>query len=293
MKPTNNSKDYCPNCKQITNHQCLYSSCQSSSYDDFFDWIKYFETIQCLGCENIQFRDRYSSEDMVRYDDDGEVERYEESKYYPKTLAYHELLENKHQLPNQIRVVYIESIEALKNNCYILAGAGLRAVIEAICLAQNIKGKDLAVKINNLVKNKLITEKDGNRLHSIRFLGNDSVHQMQIPKEEKLRVALDIVEHLLKNLYLIDIQANRHLDVYITQYDDFKVLLIRKLRDSSIDEGAEKSIKELLGKEYRRIESSYLPNFINKIISEINDGTITNMALGKVENDIQLFIKCK
>lgn len=291
MSTTNNSKDYCSNCQKITNHQCLYSKRLSSEYDTDFHWEENYETIQCLGCENIQFRNRYSHEDMIRYDHHGDQEHYDESKYYPRNLPNHVILENIYALPDKIRIVYIESIEALKNNCYLLSGVGLRAVIEAICLNQNISGRNLEVKINNLVKNKLITEKDGNRLHSIRFLGNDSVHEMEVPKEEKLRVALDIVEHLIKNLYLIDIKANKHLDVVITQYDDFKSMVLRKFKAATINQSDEKSIKELLNKDYRRIEVSYLPNFIQQLLDEIGTNVITNISVGKVENGEQFFVK--
>jgi len=291
MTPTKNSKDYCPNCQKITNHQCLFSRRITSNHVDDFHWEENYEIIQCLGCENIQFRNRYSHEDMVYYDDDDNERSYDESKYYPKNLSNHVILENIYVLPDKIRIVYVESIEALKNNCYLLSGVGLRAVIEAICLNQNITGKNLEVKINHLVKNKLITEKDGNRLHSIRFLGNDSVHEMEVPKEEKLRVALDIVEHLIKNLYLIDIKANKHLDFIITQYDDFKGIVFRKFKSSTISQGEERNIKKLLGKDYRRIEVSYLPNFIQQLIDEITANTLTNISIGKVENGEQYFIK--
>ena len=285
------SKDYCPTCHQVTNHQSLFLTTKSSDYDSDYHWRKHFEVIQCLGCENIHFRIRYADEEMVRYDEEGYEESYEESIYFPKYLSNHELLENIYHLSNKIRVVYIETIEALKNNCYILAGVGLRAVIEAICLDQNITGRNLEIKINNLVKNKLITEKDGSRLHSIRFLGNDSVHEMEVPREEKLRVALDIVENLMKNLFLIDIKASKHLDVVITQYDDFKSLVMRKFKSNSILQSDEKNIKELLGKDYRRIEISYMSNFTQQLIDEINNNTISSLIIGKVENNIQYFIK--
>lgn len=290
MTPNNSSKDYCPNCQQITNHNCLFNQKQTSDREDDFHWEENYETIQCLGCENIQFRNRYLNEDMIQYDYEDKVERYEESKYFPKYLPNHHFLENIYILPDKIRIVYIESIEALKNNCYLLSGVGLRAVIEAICLDQKITGRNLELKINNLVKNKFITEKDGNRLHSIRFLGNDSVHEMEVPKEEKLRVALDIVEHLLKNLYLIDIKANQHLDMIITQYDDFKRIFIRKIKAKDSTPGEEKNIKEIFGKDYRRIETAYLSNFLKQIIDEIQANIIPNISIGKIENGDQFFI---
>lgn len=153
----NDTKDYCPSCQQITNHKCLFTVSESSEHDSDFHWEQNYETIQCLGCENIQFRNRFSNEDMYRHTEDGYEEPYDESKYYPKNLNNHFLLKNIYELPSKLRIVYIETIEALKNNCYLLAGIGLRAIIEATCLDQGILGRTLEIKINNLVRNKLIT----------------------------------------------------------------------------------------------------------------------------------------
>ncbi len=286
------TKDYCPRCQLLTNHKCLFEKGIHSSHDDDFHWSEYFDIIQCLGCENIQFRTRNSNEDMFHHDPyTGEQEYYEDVKYYPLNLMNHNILKNSYYLPNKIRVVYIETIEALKNNCYLLSGVGLRAVIEAVCIEQSITGRNLEVKINNLVKNKLITEKDANRLHSIRFLGNDSVHEMDVPNEAKLRAAIEIVEHMLKNLYLIDIEASEHLDTIISNYDDFKALFLRKYRNTTFAVGDEKNIKEVLQKDFRRIESTYLANFTQQLIDEINNGIITSLSIGKLDNNIQYFIK--
>lgn len=286
------TKDYCPICQLKTNHKSLFEQSKHSEHDDEFHWSEYFEIIECLGCENLQFRIRNSNEEMINQDPyTGEIEHYEDVKYYPRNLLTHTVLDKIYYLPDKIRVVYIETIEALKNNCYLLSGVGLRAVIEAICLAQNITGRNLEIKINNLVKNKLITEKDGHRLHSIRFLGNDSVHEMEIPKEQKLRIAIEIVEHMLKNLYLIDIDAEKHLDTMITNYENFKSLLLRKFKLANFNLGDEKCIKEILEKDYRRIETSYLPNFTQQIIDEINASTIKAISIGKLNNNQQYFIK--
>lgn len=292
MSTTNNTKDYCPNCQLNTNHKILFETSKTSEHNADFHWSKNYDIIECLGCENIQFRTRYSNEDMIDHDPiTGDIDYYDDIKYYPRNLLNHKILDNVYYLPDKIRVVYIETVEAFKNNCYLLSGVGLRAVIEAICLAQNISGKNLEIKINNLVKNKLITEKDGSRLHGIRFLGNDSVHEMEVPKEQKLRIAIEIVEHLIKNLYLIDIEADKHLDTSITNYESFRNLLLRKFKSTNFEVGSEKNIKEILQKDFRRIENTYLPNFTQQIIDEINASTIKTLTIGKVQNGQQYFIK--
>jgi hypothetical protein len=270
------SKDYCPKCCQNTNHESLFKNAFSANNMDF-GWSQDHEIIKCKGCENIQFRYSYSDESMFGWDDENQVEyQYEDKKYFPKFLKDHKQLTNISSTPEKIRIVYNESIEALKNNCYLLSAVGLRAVIESVCIEQKITGRNLEIKINNLVKNKLITQKDCNRLHSIRFLGNDSVHEMDVPKEEKLKIALDTM---------------------ITDFEDFKNLFLKKFAHLPFDE--EKSIKEVLGKHFRRIEPTYLLNFTQLLIDDINSFdykwiNVGSVKVSSVENSpVQHFIRKK
>ncbi|MDR6528271.1 hypothetical protein J2787_003690 [Chryseobacterium rhizosphaerae] len=275
-------KDYCPFCCRNTNHSSLFKKTINSSQNDDFYWSKDYEIIQCNGCDNIQFRTVYEDESMRDYDEfRGEI-YYEDKDYFPKNLLRHNSINYAHEIPVKIRIVYFETVEALKNKIYLLAGVGLRAVIEAICLEQNIPGRNLEIKINKLVQNNLITKKDASLLHSIRFLGNDSVHEMAVPNEQKLRIALDIIESLLKNLYLIDIDANKHLDTMISNYDDFKRLIIKKF--VPVPQHEEKSLREVLGKDFRRIEQTYIPNFTQELVDDINNNVITFISIGQIQN---------
>lgn len=287
-------KDYCPECCIPTNHTILFEKKIGSENDDDFHWHEYYRTIQCNGCDNIQFKVVYGDEHMFDYKDDvGNY--YDDKKYYPHSINGHKPLENSHSIPRKIRIVYSETLEAIKSNCYLLSGVGLRAVIEAVAIEQKITGRTLEVKINNLLRSNLITTRDASRLHGIRFLGNDSVHDMEVPSTIKIRVALDIAENLLKNLYLIDIDANQHLDTIINKYDDFKNMLLRKF--SVKNSGEEKSIKDIFGKDYRRIEPNYIENFTQQILDEINNGVITlitpvSLPTQEIDgNTVQLFKK--
>lgn len=289
MKTAN--KDYCPNCKQITNHNILYSVEDKSDSGSDFHWIRTYGIVQCMGCENIQFRNEYWDESLIRYGVEGEEEQYSEYKYYPQNIKYHSPLEYIYELPDKIRVVYLETLDALKSACYLLAGVGLRAIIEAVCMDRNISGRNLEVKINKLAQNKLITEKDKNRLHSIRFLENDSVHEMNVPEEEKLNVALRIIENLLQNQYLIDKIINKHLDTIIDKYEDFKHLVLNIFISAGFNTGDEKNIKEILKRDYRRIDPNQISIFENQLTNDIQSSSITLISIGKRENNQQYYIK--
>ncbi len=260
----------------------LFTKKIGSTQNSEFNWSTSYEIIQCKGCDNIQFRELYSDEGMMEWDQEDQTAYYYDLKtYYPASIQHHNSLNNLNVIPQKIRIVYNETLEALKSKCYLLTGVGLRAIIEAICLDQQIVGRNLEVKINNLAKNKLITEKDAHRLHSIRFMGNDSVHEMEVPKEPKIRIALNIVEYLINNLYLIDIDAEKHLDTIISNFEDFKKNILKKV--STINVGEEKSIKEILQKDYRRIEQGYIGNFTQELVDQINSGIMTSLEVGQLK----------
>lgn len=275
------TKNYCQKCLQKTNHNSLFKKEIGSKPNDDFGWSKSFEVIECSGCETIQFREIYGDEDMVYSNDGEEGEHYNEEICYPLSIENHTALKKLHWLPYKIKTIYLETLEAIKVKSYILAGVGFRAIIEAICIDKDIKGKNLQNKIDNLLKEKLITQRESNRLHSIRFLGNDSIHEMLSPEPKKLFVVLDLVEHLLNNLYLIDQDADNILETIISNYTEFEELVWYSSNKFSDEE--EITIKILLGKYIRRVENENLLKFTEKLIENIENKNIDWLKINKKE----------
>jgi hypothetical protein len=46
-----------------------------------------------------------------------------------------------------------------------------------------------------------ISSKQAETLHEIRFLGNDAAHELYQPSGQTVETAIDIVEHLLAQVY--------------------------------------------------------------------------------------------
>lgn len=288
-------KSYCPQCMFKTNHTKLHEekigAKEKNDYDIY--WYRKFLMIKCDGCDNIQFKTEYHDENMFDYFN-GREHYYTEDFYYPHFTESHQIIDFYEMIPNKIQNVYVETVEAIKVRAYLLAGVGLRAVIEAVVLEQNINGRNLEEKINNLLINKFITERDANRLHSIRFLGNDAVHEMEIPSEKKIKIALKIVEQLLINLYTIDIGVEYYLDTLIVEYSTFKSLFFQKIEH--LEAGSEINLREVLGRDYRRIGKENLKNFLGTLYKEIEEGVIHEISLGtmilnKKNEEIHTFIK--
>lgn len=279
---------YCRRCNYETNHTVLHEERD----DEDYDCIILYMIVKCDGCDTISFRKEYVDFENSYPNDYNKWEPEVIVNIYPQATIKQKL-EDIYILPEKIRIVYSEAINAFNTNCFLLTGVAFRAIIEAICMEKNIQGKDLARKIDNLVKQKLITEKEAQRLHAIRFIGNDSVHEMNIPEKEKLLIVLSIIEHLLNNLYIIDYQSRYHLETIIAFYSEFEVLLKSNL--CQFQKLEELPLAKILGKSIRRLNGK-LQDFESEIISKINSGECKDLSVGKVDvygngiNKVQHFI---
>lgn len=272
-------KNECRVCKRETNHIVKVIETKLYSSDDF-SYNDDYAIVQCMGCDSLSFRNEYVTSESGYEDEDGFYNEGASIKIYPPMLNGHKRLDDAWLLPYSIQLMYNESIEALQSGCKVLAGAGFRAIIEAICLDKQITGRDLETKINNLVKNDLITKSERDRLHSIRFMGNDSIHEMKIPSDEQLKLVLYIVEHLISNIYLIDPAARQKLESVIEDYNEFKFLLRKSVK--KLKSGEDLSLFKILGKDFRRVKES-IHLFEEKLVEEIRSGNFECMVLGDIK----------
>lgn len=272
-------KSYCQRCDFETNHEILFKEDIRSAADDY-DYAVYYLVLKCNGCETISFRREFIDIESAYPDEYGDWKPDITVTTYPNKSKVKIGLENVYDLPEKIRLIYIEAINSYNAECPILTGVGFRAVIEAICIEEGITGRNLEIKINNLVRQKLITEKESKRLHSIRFIGNDSVHEMKVPKEKSLRLVLNIIEHLLSNIYLIDQDGEGVLETVIDDFVDFENLLYQCVK--KINNGDEVPLAKILGKNVRRFNGKLI-EFETKLIEKINTDEYSLLQIGKID----------
>ena len=60
---------------------------------------------------------------------------------------------------------------------------------------------NLQGKIGGLYEKNLITKTHAEILHEHRFLGNNAVHELDMPSAEELKLGIEILEHTLENIY--------------------------------------------------------------------------------------------
>lgn len=195
----------CMECKRSTRHMILASTDFDENWSDgsnSWQYTVHHQIVQCQGCETTSFRiATWDSEDCDFTDpDDVGVERIE---LYPSRSEGRNPLKNAHLLPSNVQRIYEETVKAMNNDQPVLAGIGIRALVETICKDKSAAGKDLFEKINDLVKIGVLTADGAAILHKIRTLGNDAAHEVKPHKADQLALALDVCEHLLQGVYLL------------------------------------------------------------------------------------------
>lgn len=270
---------YCRNCKGQRNQKIVAEKKTSGSVEDYIQWIDNYFIIECLGCNNISFLKIYSDTEMTHYNDYGEPDYDQDVQIFPLYLEDFDELNHTYYLPQKIRSIYNETITALKNNINILAAGGLRATIEAICNHLKIKKADLSVRIDLLHDKGYLSLNESKRLHSIRFLGNDALHEMEAPKNEQIAILLEIVNHLLENLFIQDKKIVDKIDIVIDKYEDFVKAIRNNINDKQI--GEVKSINEILGKSRRLIKPKLFTSFVEELNNEIKESKIDFLSVNE------------
>lgn len=176
-----------------------------------------YDLLECNGCQHGTLRDTYWFSE-----DPGESS----VTYWPPRRKDQPLREprNFDQLDygGPVDSVYRQTITAFNNGLSTLAGAGVRLLIEGICLDQKIlkgriytdRGKlvrdkannvllrnSLEGKINGLLMKGFISKNQAKLLHQLRKLGNDAAHALDQPPLTLIEGCIDVVEHLLIQVY--------------------------------------------------------------------------------------------
>lgn len=192
----------CEVCKIEQKHNVV-KSMRRRVEDDYDKEITEYQIVQCLNCDDLSFRKDYSDSNSTEYDPEtDEVVYYNIVDVYPSRTAGRFRLKGVHYLPAKVRAAYEELIQALNGGQKILAGLGVRVLIEMICKDKNSKGQNLYDKIEDLVRIAVLTPAGSDILHKLRSMGNDSAHEAISSTAEQLNLAMDVVDNLLDSVYI-------------------------------------------------------------------------------------------
>ena len=208
----NKEKEYklaCRRCDGETHHKVLHSVHVHESEKEVDVWSDY-EIVCCQGCKEVSFRMQSAcSEDVFVDPETGEMAFVEDIELYPSRIAGRKQVRDMYLLPNEVLKIYKETHGALCARFNILTGIGIRALVESVCIEKNTQGINLENKIDDLVNKGVLTQDGADTLHSTRLMGNKSAHEIIAASEEELDIAMDIVENLVKNVYIIPQKSKR------------------------------------------------------------------------------------
>jgi len=215
---------HCIECKGATRHRVMVSldktGAESNAREGWsIDWSDRYQVIECQGCETVSFRHLSWFSEAQDFDDDGTTERI-----YPLRNKDAVSARPYHNVPSNLRRIYTELVDCFNNDSPTLCAAGLRALVEGICAQQGIvdgpveilaKGggtkivrrDNLEGRIAGLQEKGLLTQPSAQTLHEHRYLGNSAVHELARPSGDELKLAIEIVEHVLEQLYEIPEKA--------------------------------------------------------------------------------------
>ncbi|UZD97926.1 DUF4145 domain-containing protein [Pseudomonas corrugata] len=195
-------KAVCESC-QIDQRHMVETSTRARWDSDEYTGITEFEIIRCMNCDTISFRKESSNSEDFYYD--SETEEYNSNydvSLYPNRTAGRFRIDNHWHLPPDVRAAYEEVISAVNGGQPILAGLGVRVLIETICKNQNATGKSLLAKIDDLKTKGVLTHAGADILHKLRSMGNESAHEAKPSSGKQISLAMDVVENLLQSVYI-------------------------------------------------------------------------------------------
>jgi|HubBroStandDraft_5_1064220.scaffolds.fasta_scaffold55881_2 hypothetical protein len=216
---------FCSGCSRSTNHLVIVSvdieGSEELPDDAWIAWADHYQVVQCQGCNAFSFRHLhwFSEEEDPTSGSDGLSERL-----YPERDGAHLRSREFMSVPPRLDRIYRESIHCFNSECFTLCAAGLRGLVEGICADQKVtdgpverpaKGggtrivreKNLEGKIAGLHEKGILTKSAAETLHEHRYLGNEAVHELTRPSRAELKLAAEIIEHILEELYEIPEKA--------------------------------------------------------------------------------------
>lgn len=254
-------------------------------YHEKFTW----QVLRCLGCHTYGFARRHDDYETIEWDHGGQINHEVSISLYPSVLSEHRPIAETYFLPPLIQKVYKQTLLALADHSYVLASIGLRACIEAVCNQLEVSGSNLEKRIDQLFKAGHVSNGDKRRLHAIRFLGNDAAHEIKEPNESDIRIALEIVEHLLSTVFILEKKA-KSLDTLAENYPDF--LKQVSISAKSIKTTNAVSLAGLLGRRRRLINQGF-DDFEAKLKTEIAGGAVVFLKLSQLTEvsgkEVQLY----
>jgi len=195
----------CNTCAHETRHGLIAKHSFSIPYyigtEREWDVDQHWELFQCLGCNQVTVRVTTDLPSKTR-------------KFYPERVVVDHQKKEYQKLPANLDSLYTEVVNAINNNLLLLCAAGLRALLEGLCADKGITegpnehgkiAKTLEGRINGLTT--IVPVGIVRNLHGLRFLGNQALHELEVPSKGDLELGLGVIEDIFNVVYDLDYKS--------------------------------------------------------------------------------------
>lgn len=134
------TKVYCNSCRTATKHEVMATAERSGTNDDEVSFQGEFETLSCAGCETVTYRTTWTNSDDIDWNTGEAIPSVE--LYLPRIQARKQPARTprffKHAA-KEVHDLYEETVNAFGLGLDTLAGAGIRATVECLCINHGVK----------------------------------------------------------------------------------------------------------------------------------------------------------
>lgn len=201
----------CLQCEGNTFHRVVRAAEYISEYGDsqfsMTAWDEY-QVVECLGCRTHSFRQCHRDTESIDHDPETQETFLEESvELFPNREKGRSEVDGVNHLPLPIKRVYGETLTALRNAMPVLAGIGIRAIVETVCKDRGAPGNNLEQRIDGLVAQGVLTHAGAEILHGLRIMGNSAAHEVKPHSMPDLNAAMDVIDYVLTGVYILSEKA--------------------------------------------------------------------------------------
>jgi hypothetical protein len=157
-----------------------------------------FETLQCLGCEEVSVRE------STEHDAYGTAT----PRYYPPRIS-RRTPRWKPQLPPAIAAVVDEVYRALQADSPRLATIGARTIVDMVILDKVGDVGSFGEKLAELERQGYVGRRNREFVAAALEAGSAAAHRGVAPDVADLSRVMDIVESLLESVYVLEDAADR------------------------------------------------------------------------------------
>lgn len=173
-----------------------YGICVGNDFQESMTW----ELFSCCVCKMVTL--------VRKYDDECYINPHTEERFEDIDILYPECSFNGKGVPKEIKTAF-ESVLKIKQIDTNICLMSIRRTLEAICLDQGAKGKNLESMVKDLVKQNTLPINMDMACWIIRKLGNSAAHLDSISiYTHHLEKVIDFTKNIINYLYTMPLEMD-------------------------------------------------------------------------------------